>query len=103
MGAGASNVRTASVRGTCLVAGLTGPFSGNIKLERTADGVYYTWQLESESGKLLGERSQLVAENASPRDADPFAFAVEHAIEGLRRYRINRQPAYDVAEWAWVA
>ena len=102
MSAGPADIRTASVRGRCLADGLTGPFSGSIKLERRPDGVYCTWHLESADGKFLGERSQLVSGKALPPQADPFAFALEHAIEGLRRSRINRRPAYEVAEWAWV-
>jgi hypothetical protein len=102
MSADASNVRTASVRGKCLADGFIGPFSGNIKLERRPDGIYYTWHLESPNGEFLGERSQFVSDKVLPHQADPFAFALEHAIEGLRRYRINRRRAYEVAEWAWV-
>lgn len=37
-----------------------------------------------------------------PRDADPFQYAANHAVQGLRRARSNRKAAYRVTEWFWT-
>ena len=96
-----TTTRTAAVRGDCLGTESAGSFEGHVNFERRADGVYYTWHLSSPDGQFLGMRGRMVANQLLTGHADPFEFAVEHAIEGLRRLRINRRPAYRVIAWEW--
>jgi hypothetical protein len=55
----------------------------------------------AEDGTFLGSVSRPVSSRVIPADTDPFEFALAHAIEGLRRYRINRVKAYEVEQWNW--
>lgn len=72
------------------------PFHGTIGFELWDDCVSYVWHLLGENGTFLGQVGRAVSLRIVPKDSDPFEFALAHAIEGLRRYRINRMKAYDV-------
>jgi len=72
-----------------------------VKLEAREEGMYYTWRLESVDGEFLGSTSRPVSYRVIPPDQDPFAFALSHALDGIRRYRSNRVRAFEVEAWQW--
>ena len=93
--------RRADVEGQFRSAERQQPFRGTIRFELRHDCVYYTWRLSAQDGTFAGQVSRPVSRRIIPEDSDPFEFALGHALEGLRRYRINRKRAYDVERWSW--
>ena len=93
--------RTLIVRGESLTKGFEGPFEGVITFEKRSDGIYYEARLEQPSSGHLATRGMLISTRRIPADRDAFQYAADHALEGLRRARINRKPAYRVSAWSW--
>jgi len=77
-------------------------FRGTISFELREDCVYYLIQLESVDGKSLGERGYPVPFRTIPKSIDPYEFALNHAIEAIRRTRINRRKPFEVTSWNWT-
>jgi hypothetical protein len=71
--------------------GVTGPFKGTVTFDEGEDVIYYRWNLYDKEGQFLGHRSMPVRFQQIPRGQDKLEFAREHAMEGIRRYRIGRQ------------
>ena len=97
----AAGTRTALVQGVLRDHRPGVRFDGSVKLEAHDEGIYYTWRVESEDGEFLGSASRSVSYRVIPLDQEPFAFALSHALEGLRRYRINRVRPFEVEAWQW--
>ncbi len=76
-------------------------FCGRIRFERIGDGINYKWHLEDEDGKFVGYRSRGVSVRVIPPGQDHFEYALAHAIEGIRRYRMGRQKVFTVERWDW--
>ena len=93
--------RVLAVRGESLIRGFEGLFEGLITFSKRPDGVYYWCRLEQPGSGHLATRGMLLSSHRIPHDIDPFEYAREHALEGLRRARINRKPAYKVTAWSW--
>lgn len=77
------------------------PFTGELTFRKSENGIGYSWQLLSEDGKSLGYKTQGVHRNTIPQDVDDFEFTLSHAIEGLKRYRVNRKRVYAPESWKW--
>jgi hypothetical protein len=69
----------------------TEPFSGKITFDERERSIYYSWTLMNEDGKLVAGKSLNVAFQQIPAGRDRFEFSKEHAIEGIRKYRIGRE------------
>jgi hypothetical protein len=76
-------------------------FGGRIRFEKGANYIGYTWLLEDENGQFLGFVSRSVSLRVIPPGQDQFDCALHHAIEGIRRYRMNRQKFFKVEKWEW--
>ena len=77
------------------------PFTGTVRLERREACIYYTWALHDEEGQFLSYVGRPVSFRAIPRGQDAMEWALQHAIEGIRRYRMNRQRVFTVEDWRW--
>ena len=93
-------MKEAFVLGTSYVE-VESPFEGRVTFELKADCVYYTWRLETPNGKFLAEKSQPVSLRVIPSGQDPYRYALQHAIEGINSYRINRKKCFDVQRYEW--
>ena len=76
-------------------------FGGRIRFEKRAGGIYYSWRLEDEDGDFLGFVSRSVSRRVIPPGQDQFDYALAHAIEGIRRYRMNRRKFFTIEKWEW--
>jgi hypothetical protein len=76
-------------------------FGGRIRFEKGTGGIGYTWRLEDENGEFLSLVTRPVSLRVIPPGHDPFDYALTHAIEGIRRYRMGRQKVFTVEKWAW--
>ena len=90
--------RRAIVRGTHLARPGRSAFTAEIELELRKDSIYYTWTAKLADGSWLATVSQPVSFRAMPADEDRFEFALSHATENIRRYRIDREHQFFVAE-----
>ncbi|SRR6266545_7180522 len=97
----AAGARTALVQGVLQDHRPGVRFVGSINLQARDEGVYYTWRLESEDGEFLASTGQVVSYRVIPLGQDPFEFALSHALEGIRRYRINRVRPFRVEASQW--
>src|SRR6185436_14130699 len=86
--------RRAYVRGK-VRGGKAAVFEGHITVELRNDSVYYTWKVQAPEGMFLGEKSQPVSLRAIPAGQEPLAFALEHAVAGINKYRVNRVPCFE--------
>jgi hypothetical protein len=77
------------------------PFHGRVIFERRPDSVYYTWRMETNEGQWLCTVSRNVSFHVIPMDQNVFDFALLHAIEGLKKYRINRKYLFNIVRWEW--
>jgi hypothetical protein len=76
-------------------------FGGRIRFEKRAAGIYYIWRLEDQDGQFLGLVSRGVLLRVIPPGHDAWDDALAHAVEGIRRYRMNRQKFFKVEKWEW--
>ena len=93
--------RVAVVSGQSSLSGYEGPFSGRIEFERRDGGLRYEWRLTDSQGRFLALVGRRVPAQIIPAGAEPFGFALNHAIEGIRRYRINRIHVFEPVAWSW--
>jgi len=75
-------------------------FPGTVSFELRSDCIYYQWRIKTKAGEWLN--AMPVSFRTIPKDEDSFEFALNHSIEGLRRYRSNRQKLFDVENWTWL-
>jgi len=95
-------VRSAVIRGARKSLPGERSFSARVDLERREDCIYYTWRAESAEGEFLGSISQPVSFRVVTRGTDPFEFALAHAAESIRRYRVNREYQFKVTDVEWT-
>jgi hypothetical protein len=88
--------RIAHVVGSCLVSTPSEPFVGQITFDLHPECVYYEWRIKTKGGDW--GLSRPVSLRVVPNGADPFEYALQHAIEGLRRYRSNRKRVFEINE-----
>lgn len=93
--------RRAIVAGQTSLTGHAGPFTGCIELERRIDGIYYTWRLIDAEGGELGLKGQFVSSGALPVGTDVFEHGLHHALESIKRYRVDRRRVHELLEWRW--
>ncbi|HEY5916375.1 MAG TPA: hypothetical protein VIU13_03205 [Chryseolinea sp.] len=67
------------------------PFSGAVTFDEKEDSIYYSWKLTNKDGQLIAGKSLNVTFQQVPDGQDRFEFSKEHAIEGIRKYRIGRE------------
>lgn len=79
------------------------PYQGSIQFEHRQDCVYYTVRLEREDGSFVAGFSRPVSKRVIPAEVDVFEYALQHALEGIRRYRVDRRPTFTVETWKWLA
>lgn len=94
--------RKASVKGRYKRSGAEGQLRGEITFELREDCVYYIWRLKNEKGEFLGQKGFPLPFRVISPGSDPFGYALAHALEALRRYRINRSPVYEIDNWQWI-
>ena len=92
--------RIAKVEGLYLQSEPNERFSGLISFESRPDCIYCQWRIKTKEGEWF--KAMPVSFHAIPEDEDSFDFALKHSIEGLRRYRSNRQKVFDVENWSWL-
>ncbi len=92
--------RIAKVSGLYLQGELNEQFNGEITFEARPDCIYYQWRIKTKDDECY--KAMPVSFRVIPKDIDSFEFALEHALEGLRRYRSNRQKLFDVEQWMWL-
>ena len=93
--------RVAMVSGDCSLPDHIGPFVGRIEFWKHVDGVAYQWRFVVVDGHFLALRGMGVSEHIIPLNSDPYEFALQHALEGIRRYRINRRRVYHQVTAHW--
>ena len=93
--------RTATVFGTSHYSSEPTEFRGKIEFELREDVVYYTWRIDSAGGDFLGSKSQPMSLRTIPRESDPFKLALVHAVESIKRYRVNRVHVFKVFGTQW--
>ena len=93
--------RIAQVEGQSLVAGHEGPFAGSITFDSRGGDVHYQWRLEDSKAAFLALKGGSVSSRVVPPAVDAFDYALAHAIEGIRRYRINRMNVFEPERWEW--
>jgi hypothetical protein len=94
-------IRIANVKGVHYFSNKPESFIGKLTFKKSEDSVVSSWHILSEDGKFLGFKTQGVHHNIIPEGVDDFDFALNHAIEGLRRYRLNRKRVYVPQSWEW--
>ena len=77
-------------------------FHGQFNFELRPDRVYYTWRMETDDGEWLCTVSRPVSLRLIPEDQNAFDFSLNHAVDGLRRYRINQEHLFKVTRWEWI-
>jgi hypothetical protein len=77
------------------------PFRGRVELDLRGDCVYYIWRVETTDGELVASGSRAVSLRVVPSGQDAMEFALDHALEGIRRYRVGREYPFEVASWKW--
>ena len=77
--------------GTYKLDNRTEPFSGIVTFDEKENSIYYSWNLINKDGKSIGGKSLNVAFEQIPAGQDRFEFSKEHAIKGIKRYRIGRE------------
>ena len=92
--------RVAKVEGLYLQGEPDERFSGTVDFEFRSDCIYYQWRIKTDEEKWF--KAIPVSLYIIPKDRDSFEFALEHSIEGLRRYRSNRKKVFDVESYAWL-
>ena len=65
-------------------------FTGTITFDERESSIYYSWNLFDKDGKSICGKSLNVAFQQIPAGQDRFEFTKDHAIEGIREYRIGR-------------
>lgn len=93
-------MKDAFLRGTSHLE-VESTFEGHATFELRADCVYYTWRLEEPNGKFLAQKSQPVSLRVIPAGQDPYSYALQHAVEGINSYRINRKKCFHVQHYEW--
>lgn len=93
--------RVALVSGDCSLQDHEGPFSGRIEFRKLTNQIIYEWRFVDANGKFLALRSAGVSAHVIPPASDPYDFALQHALEGIRRYRINRKHVYHSVKVHW--
>jgi hypothetical protein len=94
--------RKASIGGRYKRTGAEGQLRGEITFELREDCVYYVWRLENEKGEFLCQKAFPVSFSVISPGTDPFEYALSHALEALRRNRINRSHVYEIDNWQWI-
>ncbi len=77
--------------GTYKLDNRTEPFSGTVTFDERENSIYYSWNLTNKDGQSIAGKSLNVAFQQIPAGQDRFEFSKEHAIEGIRKYRIGRE------------
>ena len=90
--------RVAKVEGLYLQGEPNECFSGTITFELRPDCICYGWSINTKEGIWL--KGMSVSLRVIPEDKEYFEFALQHSLEGLRRYRSNRQKVFDVESCA---
>jgi len=84
-----------SVRGEYKLLGKTGVFLGMVSFRKdTARSIYYECRLASEDGDFLCNFAKSTHIGSLAPHLNAFAFAIEHAIEAINEYRINRNQPF---------
>jgi hypothetical protein len=76
-------------------------FVGEISFEVSLERVYYTWRLQRDDGTYIGSVGRPVSLHVMPAGCDLLEYALNRAIEGIRRYRVNRRKVFRVENWSW--
>lgn len=78
------------ISGTFNLDNKTDSFVGTITFNESENSIYYTWNLLDNDGKLIGAKSLTVPFQQIPAGVDRFEFTQDHAIQGIKNYRIGR-------------
>jgi hypothetical protein len=97
-----ANHRTAQVSGKCLEPQWGETFLGEIAFTASQGGIYYRWLLKNEKALFLGSKSQMVTRQTLQSNAEPFEYALSHAIESIRRFRMLRKRVCEPLTWNWT-
>lgn len=79
------------ISGTYKLDNKTDPFTGTITFDERVNSIYYSWTLFNKDGKSIGGKSLNVAFQQIPAGQDRFEFTKDHAIGGIREYRIGKE------------
>jgi hypothetical protein len=79
------------ISGTYKFDNKSAPFTGIVTFEERENLIYYTWTVRDNEGNPLAARGMPVAFQQIPLGQDKFEFSKQHAIEGIRKYRIRRE------------
>jgi hypothetical protein len=77
------------IEGIAISESVAWPFTGTINIEERTNSFYYTWVIYNKDGEHLAGRSMSVSSKQIP-DQDKLSFIKNHAIENIRKYRIER-------------
>jgi hypothetical protein len=79
------------VSGTYKLDNKTDSFTGIVTFDEREHSIYYSWTLLDEKGKSIAGKSLNVTFQQIPAGHDKFEYSKAHAIEGIKKIRIERQ------------
>ena len=79
------------ISGTYRIVNKTGSFTGTVTFDERENSIYYNWRLVDNEGQLIAGKSIDASFQEMPIGQDGFEFTKEHAIEGIKKYRIGRE------------
>ena len=86
--------RRVPIRGRAL--GTDDEVVGQIDVERQKSMTSYVWRLETRGGVFAAQQSRHIDDREVPDGQDPIEYAIQHAMNGINRYRILRKRAFEV-------
>jgi hypothetical protein len=79
------------ISGTYKFNNKSGLFTGTVTFDERENLIYYSWNLRDEQGNNLASKARPIAFQQIPLGQDKLEFSKEHAVEGIRKFRIGRE------------